>query len=454
MKQDLLKRENQNEDDNLQEPDVQKELQQIRIGILGFGTVGTGVYRIINQHQDDLQSQTGSQISIDKILVNSLDKLRSVDINPDLLTTDPNDVLQDPDIDIVVEVMGGVTEAREYIAQALKLKKHVVTANKDLIASYGGELLSLANENGCDLFYEASVAGGIPILRGLGEGFSSDRITKMLGILNGTTNYMLSKMAQEGMDYDTCLKQAQDLGYAEADPTSDVEGLDAARKIAILGTLGYHTEISLDEVDVLGISSIDQKDVQYGKEFGYELKLLGIADRQEDEIELSVQPTFIKKSHPLAHVDGVYNAVYVHGESVGETMFYGPGAGEMPTATAITSDLVTVVKNIKLGVNGRGKVAPYNIKKMKPKERRYQRYFVRLIVQDESGVMATIAESLSKYDMSISNMVQKPLEDQQAEIVIITHKASLSALESWKGSINSLNPTMKLASYYPVEGGE
>lgn len=442
MKQQAL---NQNE---------QSELKHIRIGLLGLGTVGTGVYRMIEDYQEDLQHKTGCQISISKILVNSPNKLRSIEINPDLYTTDPNEVLQDPNIDMIVEVMGGVEEAREYITQALNSKKHVVTANKDLIALYGGELLSLAGEQNCDLFYEASVAGGIPILRGLGDGFSSDRITKMLGILNGTTNYMLSKMAQEGVDYETCLKEAQDLGYAEADPTSDVEGLDAARKVAILGTLGYNTQFSLDEVDVQGISSIDQKDVQYGREFGYELKLLGIADKQNEEVELSVQPTFIKKSHPLANVDGVNNAVYVHGESVGETMFYGPGAGELPTATAVTSDLVTVVKNIKLGVNGKGNVAPFNVKKMKPKERRKHSYYVRLLVQDEPGVMATIANSLAENNMSISNMVQKPYSEEKAEVVIVTHEVSLCALEDWKDKINSLNPTLELASCYAVEGGE
>jgi len=445
LKQQLFNEVNHNE---------QKELQHIRIGLLGLGTVGTGVYRMIEDYQEDLQHKTGCQISVSKILVNTPNKIRSIEVNPDLYTTDPDDVLKDPSIDMIVEVMGGVEEAREHITQALKSKKHVVTANKDLIALYGGELLSLANENQCDLFYEASVAGGIPILRGLGDGFSSDRITKMLGILNGTTNYMLSKMAQEGVDYDTCLKEAQDLGYAEADPTSDVEGLDAARKVAILGTLGYNTQFSLDEVDVQGISSIDQKDVQYGREFGYELKLLGIADKQHDEVELSVQPTFIKKSHPLANVDGVNNAVYVHGESVGETMFYGPGAGELPTATAVTSDLVTVVKNIKLGVNGKGNVAPYNVKKMKPKEHRYHRYYVRLLVQDEPGVMATISNSLAENNMSISNMVQKPYSNEKAEVVIVTHKVSLYALEDWKDKINALSPTLQLASCYAVEGGE
>lgn len=448
MNQKVLDQHNK----SLEQQDNLKGLQHIRVGLLGLGTVGTGVYRMIEDYQDDLQQKTGCSISIHKILVQNRDKARSLVLEQDKLTTDPDEVLHDPDIDMVIEVMGGVSETRDHLIQALKNHKHVVTANKDLIASHGGELLKLASEQDCDLFYEASVAGGIPILRGLDEGFSSDRITKMLGILNGTTNYMLSKMTKEGVSYDACLGEAQELGYAEADPTSDVEGLDAARKIAILGTLAYHTDISLDEVDVKGISSIDQKDVKYGQEFGYEMKLLGIADRNDDGIELSVQPTFIPQSHPLSNVDGVYNAVYVHGQSVGETMFYGPGAGELPTATAVTSDLVSVVKNIKLGVNGKGNVAPYNVKKMKPKDKRAGRYFVRFIVQDEPGVMATIAETLSNYDMSISQMVQHPLENHHAEIVMITHDTTLAALESWKAHIQSYQ--LDIASLYAIEGGE
>ena len=277
------------------------------------------------------------------------------------------------------------------------------------MATHGAELLTLASQKGCDLFYEASVAGGIPILRALVEGFSSDRVKKMMGILNGTTNYMLTRMSKEGLSYQECLQQAQDLGYAEADPTSDVEGLDAARKLAILGTLGFHTEVALDEVKVKGISTISKEDLEYGKSFGYEMKLLAIADRHEQEIELSVQPTFIHKSHPLAHVNGVYNAVYIYGEAVGETMFYGPGAGELPTATAVVSDLVTVVKNLKLGVNGRGMVAPYREKLLKSKERIFNRYFIRLIVKDQPGVLAYITQTLANLEMSISQISQKEL---------------------------------------------
>lgn len=429
-----------------------KEKREIQVGLLGFGTVGTGVVRIIEDHQEDLFHQTDCHIKVKKILVKQVEKDRSIKLPKEMLTLNAEEILFDPEIDIIIEVIGGVEQAREYISQALEQKKHVITANKDLMAVHGAELLTLASNNGCDLFYEASVAGGIPILRVLVEGFSSDRVRKMMGILNGTTNYMLTRMSKEGLGYNECLQQAQELGYAEADPTSDVEGLDAARKLAILGTLGFHMEISLDEVKARGISNVSVEDIEYGKSFGYEMKLLAIADRVENEIELSVQPTFIHKSHPLAHVNGVFNAVYVYGEAVGETMFYGPGAGELPTATAVVSDLVTVVKNSKLGVNGRGMVAPYRKKELMPKARIFNSYFIRLTVQDQPGVMAFITQSLANLDMSISQIYQKTIEEKRAEIVLITHKVSLESLENWLAHIQDNEHMEKIVSYYAVEG--
>ncbi|WP_202080205.1 homoserine dehydrogenase [Caldalkalibacillus salinus] len=430
------------------------ENHTINIGLLGLGTVGTGVYRIIQQHQEDLYHQTNCTIKVEKALVQSIDKQRAIDIDAAALTTNSEDIVMNEDIDIVVEVMGGVEEARQLIAQALEQGKHVVTANKDLVALHGAELLTLASDNDCDLFYEASVAGGIPILRALVEGLSSDRITKMMGILNGTTNYMLTRMSQEGLDYKTCLTQAQELGYAEADPTADVEGLDAARKIAILGTLGFHTDVSLSEVKVKGISSVTKEDIDYSQSFGYEMKLLGMAERDGDEIELSVQPTLVHHTHPLASVNGVFNAVYVHGEAVGETMFYGPGAGELPTATAVVSDLITVVKNLRLGVNGRGMVAPYKEKKLKPNSRVYRPYFIRLVVKDQPGVLAYITQTFANFDMSISQIYQKPLGNERAEVVMITHKVSLASIEAWMEDVETSTEIENIASCYAVEGGK
>ncbi|GJM79290.1 hypothetical protein HMSSN139_17860 [Paenibacillus sp. HMSSN-139] len=318
-------------------------MKAVKVGLLGLGTVGTGVVRILEGHQEDLSSQVGSPIVIEKIAVKTLEKTRSIDVDPRKLTEDPWSVIRDPEIDVIVEVMGGVDQTKAYILEALERGKHIVTANKDLMALYGSEILAKAMEHQCDVFYEASVAGGIPIIRTLIEGFSSDRIMKIMGIVNGTTNYILSKMSQEGASYEDVLKEAQQLGYAESDPTSDVEGLDAARKMAILGTLGFRTNVELGDVHVRGISSVSKEDILYAKRLGYEMKLLGIAERQDDEFSITVQPTMVKKTHPIAAVNGVYNAVTSTGKRWAKRCSTARG-GEMPTATSVVADLVAVVK--------------------------------------------------------------------------------------------------------------
>ncbi|MGE5702323.1 MAG: homoserine dehydrogenase [Clostridia bacterium] len=427
----------------------------VKVGLLGFGTVGTGVVRIVQGHQEDLVKQTGLGIEVHKILVRDKDKNRSISGLEGKITQDAYELINDPEIDVIVEVIGGIHPTKEYMLAALEQGKHIVTANKDLMALHGGEILQKAQEKGCDVFYEASVAGGIPILRALVEGFSSDRITKMMGIVNGTTNYILTKMSQEGADYAEVLKEAQALGYAEADPTSDVEGFDAARKMAILATLGFHVPMKLDEVDVKGISSVTKEDIAYGKKLGYEIKLLGLARRDEDEVEVSVQPTMIQKDHPLASVNGVFNAVYVHGEAVGETMFYGRGAGELPTATAVVSDLVTVVKNMKLGVNGRGMVAPYKEKKLKDESKKFSKYFLRLIVADKKGVLARITQLMADKNISLDQVLQQPYNGgTQAEIILVTHTAAKSDMNDVLVYLKDMDFNTEIKSCYRVEGGE
>ncbi|MDR5000664.1 MULTISPECIES: homoserine dehydrogenase [Brevibacillus] len=431
------------------------EKQSIKLGLMGFGTVGTGVVRIISAHQDDLQKQTGLGIEITKILVQDAEKSRNIAAMENLLTTEPAELLDDPDIEVIVEVIGGIHPAKEYILQALERGKHIVTANKDLMALHGAEILNKAQEKGCDVFYEASVAGGIPILRALVEGFSSDRITKMMGIVNGTTNYILTKMSQEGADYSDVLKEAQALGYAEANPTSDVEGFDAARKMAILATLGFRVPMKLEDVDVKGISAVSKQDIAYGKQLGYEIKLLGLARRDEEAIEVSVQPTMVPKSHPLASVNGVFNAVYVHGEAVGETMFYGPGAGELPTATAVVSDLVTVVKNRKLGVNGRGMVAPYKEKVLKDDSQKLSKYFLRIVVADKRGVLAKITQLLADKNISLEQVIQQPYNNGgEAEIIMVTHQSSKSDMDGVIAYMEQMDIISKVESCYRVEGGD
>ncbi|AWB45712.1 homoserine dehydrogenase [Paenibacillus sp. CAA11] len=428
-------------------------MRPVKVGLLGLGTVGTGVVRIVEGHQEDLSSQVGSPIVIERIAVKSLYKERNIAVDAHKLTEDPWEVIRDPEIDVIVEVMGGIEHTKTYLLEALERGKHIVTANKDLMALHGSEILAKAQEKQCDVFYEASVAGGIPIIRTLIEGFSSDRITKIMGIVNGTTNYILTKMSQEGASYDDVLKEAQDLGYAEADPTSDVEGLDAARKMAILGTLGFRTDVELKDVGVRGISGVSKEDIAYAKQLGYELKLLGIAERQDDAVAISVQPTMVKQSHPIAAVNGVFNAVYVHGEAVGETMFYGAGAGEMPTATSVVADLVAVVKNLKLGVNGLKAIVPYKEKKLKSDDQISYKNFILLQVDDKAGVLAQITQVFAEYEVSLASVVQTPNEQNPgAEIMIVTHDASKASMDKVLQHFEGLQVIRRIKSVYRVEG--
>nr|WP_275446320.1 homoserine dehydrogenase [Paenibacillus sp. ACRSA] len=428
-------------------------VKPVKVGLLGLGTVGTGVVRIVEGNQEDLSSQVGSPIVIEKIAVKNTEKDRVIAVDRAKLTEDPWEVIRHPDIDVIVEVMGGIDQTKAYILEALERGKHIVTANKDLMALHGSEILAKAQEKQCDVFYEASVAGGIPIIRTLIEGFSSDRITRIMGIVNGTTNYILTKMSQEGASYEEVLSEAQALGYAETDPTSDVEGLDAARKMAILSTLGFRTNVELQDVTVRGISSVTREDITYARRLGYEMKLLGIADRQDDEITISVQPTMVRQNHPIASVNGVFNAVYVHGEAVGETMFYGAGAGELPTATSVVADIVAVIKNLKLGVNGLKAIVPYKPKRLQSDEQILSKNFILLHVDDKAGVLAQITQIFAEYEVSLASVVQQPNEtNPDAEIIIVTHNASKASMDKVLRHFESLNVIRRIKSVYRVEG--
>ncbi|WLR41299.1 homoserine dehydrogenase [Bacillus carboniphilus] len=428
-------------------------MKSISVGLLGLGTVGSGVVKIIKNHQDKLAHELGCSINIKKVLVKDESKQRDVSIDNSKITTRANELIDDPEIDVIIEVMGGIEQTKNYLMQALHNKKHVVTANKDLIAVYGSELLATARENECDLFYEASVAGGIPIIRSLVDGLVSDRITKMMGIVNGTTNFILTKMSKFGSPYSQVLKQAQDLGFAETDPSSDVEGIDAARKMAILARLGFSMNVDLQDVRVKGISHITEDDIYYSQKLGYEMKLIGVAKRDQESIEVSVEPTLLSQDHPLANVQDEYNAVYVYGEAVGETMFYGPGAGSLPTATAIVSDLVAILKNLHLGVNGKSSVVPQHEKQLKNRGDIFAQYFLRIHVKDQVGAFAHITELFSKRGVSFEKILQLPLEGHDvAEIVIITHPCSLKDFEEILEILKFYPVVDEVKSTYRVEG--
>lgn len=426
---------------------------EVSIGLLGLGVVGSGVIKIIENHQEELVHQLGLPVKVEKVLVRNIEKARQVEVDESLLTTNSDDVLKNPNIDIVVEVMGGVDQAREYILEALHAKKHVVTANKDLIALHGPELEQLASEKGCDLFYEASVGGGIPLLRGLSDGLVSDRIQQVMGIVNGTTNYILTKMDKEGASYEDALQKAQELGFAEADPTADVEGLDAARKMVILARLSFLTNVELDDVDVEGISKVSVTDIEYGKKLNLTMKLIGFAKRINGEIEVNVKPTFLSDSHPLAAVNDEYNAVYVSGEAVGETMFYGPGAGSLPTATAVMSDVVQAIRNMLLGVNGRQFIKPKYEKKIAPASNRFSQFYLRLHVKDETGAFASISDLFNKRGISFERILQTPKEEGFAEVIVVTHETSYENFTNALQELDSLHVIESIESSYRVEGG-
>ncbi len=429
-------------------------MKPITIGLMGLGTVGTGVVQIIQNHQDKLMQQVGCQVEIKRVLVKDLYKDRGIDLVSELLTTSPMDIISDPEIDVIIEVIGGVEDTFLLLMQALKNKKHIVTANKDLMAVYGPELLRSASENGCDLFYEASVAGGIPILRSLVDGLASDHITKIMGIVNGTTNYIMTKMTKEKVSYQEALKEAQELGFAEADPTADVDGLDAARKMAILATLGFSMNIGLEDVRVQGITTVSDEDLALCKRLGYTMKLLGVANRSNQKVEVSVQPTLLPEEHPLATVNDEYNAVYVYGEAVGETMFYGPGAGSLPTATAVVSDLVAIMKNMRLGVNGRSAVIPQFEKQLKTDEEMISKYFLRIHVKDEVGVFAQLTAIFANHGISFEKIMQLPIKvNELSEIILVSHQAPLAKFDYVLRELESHEKVYSIKGTYRVEGG-
>lgn len=421
----------------------------IYVGVLGLGTVGSGVVHILKEHQKKISLDTGYEVKVKTAVVRDLDKERDVSIDGIVMTSDANEVLHDPEIDIIVEVMGGIEEAKQSIIQALRNKKHVVTANKDLLAVYGAELLQIANENACDLYYEASVAGGIPILRGLSDGLACDHIEKIMGIVNGTTNYILTKMSQNGWSYEQALQEAQKLGFAESDPSADVDGLDAARKVAILANLGFSVNVALDDVHVRGIRNVKKEDLEMAGKLGFTMKLIGKAEKEGASINLSVAPTLLPNQHPLSSVNNEFNAVYVHGHAVGEVMFYGPGAGKLPTGSAVVSDIISIVRNMSQAGKGQSILKEWQPYQLKQDEEVAGKYFLRILLQDEPGMFQKVTECFVNQSISLEEIIQIPLNQEFAEIVIVTHQTSKYQFEQTLASLESV--TKEIKSYYSIE---
>lgn len=402
----------------------------LNVGLLGLGTVGSGVPLLIKENQKKIEDITGTRINIKTAFVRDIESKQTIADKFNLnLTTSFTDILEDEEIQVIVEVMGGTTLAKEYIISALKNKKHVVTANKDLIAIHGLELVEIAKENNCFLYYEASVAGGIPILRTISNSMSADEITSISGIVNGTTNFILTQMSQKGFSYDEALQEATRLGYAESDPTNDVEGIDAAYKMVILTRFSFGMDIDPLKIERKGITTVSADDIKTADSLGYSIKLLGFSEKIEKGIHVEVSPVLVPKTHPLSTVENEMNAIFINSFGVGESMYYGPGAGAKPTATSVVSDLITIAKNVSLGISGLSFNTFNNKTTLAKEENVISKHYFSLRVTDEPGVFKRLAEIMLAENVSLEQIKQETEKIATARIMIITHEASLDKIK-------------------------
>ena len=421
----------------------------VRIGMLGCGVVGGSVARLLLADTAELSTRAGVKIELSRIAVRTIKPHEG--INPALFTTDPFSIVNDPEIDLIIEVMGGIEPARELIMTAIENRKSVVTANKALLASHGAEMFTAAYAKGEDIYYEASVAGAIPIIRPMRDSLAGDFVTRLMGIVNGTTNYILTKMHEDDREFADVLKEAQALGYAEADPTADIEGFDAAAKAAILSGLAFHTRVTVDDVYREGISKITLEDVKIAKSMDHVIKLLAIAElTPADEISVRVHPVMLHKSHPLASVRDAYNAVFVEAESAGSLMFYGRGAGGAPTASAILGDVVAVARHIALNSVGQ-RETDYADRDIAPIETTKTKFLIRLEVADKAGVLAAIATTFANHGVSIQTVNQSG-RNSDAEVTIVTHLATEGELKATVAALKAMDIVNNISSVIRVEG--
>jgi homoserine dehydrogenase len=423
----------------------------LKVVLLGCGVVGAAVYRLLAEQSADLTARAGAALEVVGVAVRDVGRARAVTVPPDLLTTDAAALVTRPDVDIVIELMGGIEPARTVLLAALNAGKSVVTANKALLASHSAVLHEAARRNGADIYYEASVAGAIPLLRPLRESLAGDEVHRVLGIVNGTTNYILDKMDSSGADFAAALAEAQDLGYAEQDdPGTDVEGYDAAAKAAILASIAFHTEVTAADVYREGITQVTAADIASARTLGCVVKLLAICERSPGGVSARVHPAMIPREHPLAAVRGAYNAVFVEAESAGRLMFYGAGAGGQPTASAVLGDIVTVVRNRLAGLRGPDALT-YADLPLVPIGDAMTRYYVQLDVADRPGVLAPLADAFAQQGVSIRAMRQEGRGDD-ANLLIVTHTAREEALAKTVASLSAMTAVRRVTSVMRVEG--
>jgi len=433
--------------------------RNISVGIIGFGTVGSGTARILLKNSDIIKSRTGLEIKLSKIADQDITRDRGIEVPDGILTTDVRELLDDPDIDIVVELIGGIHPAKDFMLQAIKNKKHVVTANKALLATEGNELFAAARQNSVEMGFEAAVAGGIPIIKVLREGLVANRLLAIYGIINGTSNFILTKMTEEKVEFSDALKQAQKLGYAEADPTFDIEGIDTAHKLTILASLAYGIPLSYNDVYREGITRITARDIDFAAEFGYKIKLLAVAKSDNGEIEMRVHPTMVPSEYLISKIDGVFNAVYVEGDAVGSTLYYGRGAGDLPTGSAVVADIVDIGKNIISGgcarVSGICAGGAQGVKKIRKMEDIESMYYFRFSALDKPGVLSKISGILGNYNISIASVIQKGRSVVgSVPLVVLTHRARERDVMKAVTEIDNLPTVSDKTLFIRVEGKE
>ncbi len=417
-------------------------MKKVNVGLIGFGNIGSGVVKILREKKSLLSEKTGLDINIKKICDQDIASKRNVSVDKGLLTRNPREIIDDPQIDILVELIGGINPARSFISDALKKGKNIVTANKALLAMHGQELFSEAEDKGKNIYFEASVGAGIPIIKSLREGLVANKFNSILGILNGTSNYILSSMSKNAKTFTEALKEAKEKGFAEKDPTLDIEGMDSAHKLILLTYLAFGKMVSMKDVFIEGISRISLADVNYARELGFVIKLLAVAQKEEGGLEVRVHPTLIPENHLLASVDSIFNAIYVEGDLAGDLLFYGPGAGQLSAASAVVSDIIDLTQDIKAGLfRPMMKVIPDKaIKELRKIDESYSRYYIRFTALDKPGVLAKISGILAKFGISIASVTQKEkTKSQFVPIVMLIHEANEKNLRNALNMIDRID---------------
>ncbi|MFZ3063358.1 MAG: homoserine dehydrogenase [Actinomycetota bacterium] len=431
-------------------------MKRINVGLLGLGTVGSGVYKLLTRRRRDLRRLVDADLIIKRIAIKDLRELKTrplVRVDKSIVTENARAIINDPEIDIIVEVIGGIEPAKSFILEAINNGKQVVTANKELLAKFGKDIMEASDEKGVDVYFEASVGGGIPIIRALKESLAGNKISMVMGIVNGTTNFILTKMSEEMWPFRRALEDAQRRGYAERNPRQDIEGDDAQSKIAILASIAFNARVTADQVFKEGISAITPQDIVYAHEMGYTIKLIALAKEDKDGLDVRVHPTMISKNHPLASVRDVYNAIFIEGDAVGEVMLFGQGAGSLPAASAVVGDIIEVARNLQYGRSGKVGCTCFETKRVKPIDEIVTSYYLLMGAVDKPGVLAKVARVFGDSHVSLASVIQKRTRGNLAELVFVTHMVQEKNLKQALRKIAKLDVVDRVYNVIRVEGG-